>query len=99
MSVELRIASAYVKLASIPDDDLKASVSIAWIGNCEVRMFRPQVTDDDALFWLELIDHGTRMSVDSFRCPKIEDATPVFQELIWQAAHLNDPDRGGTETQ
>jgi hypothetical protein len=94
MSTELRIASAYVKLSSIPEDGPKASVSLAWIGNCELRMFRgPEIDfDSRALFWLELFDHATRTSVDSFRCHKIEDAAPVFEDLMWQAAHLNNPD-------
>ena len=37
---ELRIARAYVKLSCIPEDSLEASVSLASIGNCEIRMFR-----------------------------------------------------------
>ena len=80
MLTELRIARAYVKLSSVPEDSSQASVSLAWIGNCEIRMFRRPETDFDsvALFWLELFDHGARRSIDSFRCHKIEDAAPRF---------------------
>jgi hypothetical protein len=101
MLTELRIAKAYVELASILEDGSKASVSLAWIGNCELRMFRGPKTDFDsrALFWLELFDHGTRVSVDSFRCHSIEDATPAFEVLMSQVAALNNPGASGAETQ
>jgi hypothetical protein len=89
---ELRIARAYGNLLSISEDSSKAAVSLASIGNCEIRMFLGR---GRALFWLELFDHGTRMSVDSFGCNKIEEAAPVFEHLMSQAADLNDPDPDG----
>ena len=46
---ELRIARAYVKLSSVPEDSSQASVSLAWIGNCEIRMFRRPETDFDSV--------------------------------------------------
>jgi hypothetical protein len=91
MWTELRIARGFVKLSSIQEDGSKASVSLASIGNCEIRMFRgPEACS--ALFWLELFDQGTRMSVDSFGCNKIDEAAPVFEHLMSQAADLNNPD-------
>jgi hypothetical protein len=41
---------------------------LASIGNCEIRMFRSPKADLDGapLFWLELIDHSIKTSVDSF---------------------------------
>jgi hypothetical protein len=96
MWTELRIARAFVKLSSIPEDGSKASVSLVSIGDCEIRMFRgPEACS--ALFWLELFDHGTRMSVDSFGCNKIEEAGPVFEHLMSQAADSNDPDANEAE--
>jgi hypothetical protein len=97
---ELQIARAYGKLSSMPEDDPKASVPLARIGNCELRMFRGAETDfhNKALFWLELFDHGTRTSVDSFRCQSIKDATPAFEDLMSQAATLNNPNPSGSET-
>ena len=97
MLTELQIARAYVELSSILEDGSKASVSLAWIGNCELRMFRGPKTDFDsrALFWLELFDHGTRVSVDSFRCHNIEDATPAFEVLMSQVAALTIPAPAG----
>ena len=97
--VELRIARAYVKLSCIPEDSSEASVSLASVGNCEIRMFRAREADSMALFWLELRDHATNTSVDSFRCHKIKDAVPVFEDFMSQAADLNKPERDGAEEQ
>ena len=90
---ELRIARAYAKLPSIPVDGSKPSVSLASIGNCEIRMFRGREADLDGmpLFWLELFDHLTKTSVDSFGCDKIKDATAVFEDFMSQGANLNKP--------
>jgi hypothetical protein len=96
---ELRIARAYVKLSSIPEDGSKPSVSLAPIGNCEIRMFRGREADLDGLFWLELFDHVTKTSVDSFRCQKIKDATAVFDDFMSQGACLDKLGPGGAETQ
>jgi hypothetical protein len=78
--IELRIARAYVRLSSLEDDGPDVSVSLAKIGNCELRMFRGPETDFDskALFWLELYDHGTRTSLDGCRCDTIKDAVQFF---------------------
>jgi hypothetical protein len=89
--IELRIARAYGKLSSIPVDGSKPSVSLASIGNCEIRMFRGREPDLDGLFWLELFDHVTKTSVDSFRCDKIKDAAAVFEDFMSQGANLNKP--------
>ena len=51
-----------------------------------------------ALFWLELFDHGAGKSVDSFRCYRIKDAVPVFEEFMSQAARLNSPGFDDAET-
>ena len=88
---ELRIARAYVKLSSIPVDGSKPSVSLASVGNCEIRMFRGREPDLDGLFWLELFDHVTKTSVDSFRCDRIKDAAAVFEDFMSQGANLNKP--------
>jgi hypothetical protein len=36
---ELRIAQAYVKLLCVPQGSSKASVTLVWVGNCEIRIF------------------------------------------------------------
>jgi hypothetical protein len=88
---ELKIARAYVRLSSIPADNPKASVLLASIGSCEIRMFRGSEAHPDGvpLFWLELFDHSTKMSVDSFICHRLKDAVPIFDDFISQAAGLN----------
>jgi hypothetical protein len=97
---ELRIARAYIKLLCIPEGRSGASVSLAWIGNCEIRIFEgPQVNlGGMPLFLLELFDHGAKTSVDSFSCHKIEDAVVVFEEFISQAVH-EEPGPDDAETQ
>src|SRR6478736_9179651 len=65
---ELRIARAYIRLSSLPEDSPEASVSLASIGSGEIRMLRgPKICLDGVpLFWLELFDHSAKTSVDSF---------------------------------
>jgi hypothetical protein len=91
--IEMRIARAYVKLSSIPVDGSKPLISLASIENYEIRMFRGREPNLDGmpLFWLELFDHATKTSVDSFRCDKIKDATAVFEDFMSQGANLNKP--------
>ena len=98
---ELRIASAYVKLSRIPEDSSEASVSLASIGTCEIRMFRgPEAgCDRMPLFWLELFDHSTKTSIDSFSCHEIKEAVAMFDDFISQAGRLNGPGPGIAETQ
>ena len=86
---ELKIARAYVRLCAIPEDSPEASVSLASIGSHEIRMLRsPEVVP---LFWLELFDHSTKMSVDSFCCHRLKDAVPVLCNFLAQADDLNKP--------
>ena len=99
---KLRIARAYVKLLCIPEGSSEASVSLAWIGNWEIRIFEGSQADSDGtpLFWLELFDHGAKTSVDNFSCHKIEDAVVVFEDFISQAVALNEASGPeGSETQ
>jgi hypothetical protein len=88
--IEQKIARAYTRLKSIPDDP-KALVLLASIGRCEIRMLRDRSVHADCvpLFWLELFDHNTTKSVDSFSCHRIHDAVPVFEDSISQAAELS----------
>ena len=93
---ELRIARAYVRLLCIPKNNSEASVSLASIGSCEIRMFRGPEVDFDGvpLFWLELFDHGTKTSVDGCSCHRIKDAVPLFDDFMSQADRLNKVGRG-----
>ena len=90
---ELKIAQAYVRLSSIPGDNPEASVLLASIGSYEIRMFRDPKADVDGapLFWLELIDHSIKTSVDSFSCHRLKDAVAIVDDFISQATCLNKP--------
>jgi len=90
---ELKIARAYGRLSSIPGNGPESSVSLASIGNCEIHMFRDPKADIDGapLFWLELIDHSLRTSVDSCSCHGLKDAVAIFDNFISQACSLDKP--------
>ena len=77
----------------MPEDSPEASVSLASIGNHEIRMLAGPAVDLDGapLFWLELFNHSKKTSVDSFRCHRIKDALPVFKHFVAQANDLNKP--------
>jgi hypothetical protein len=99
---ELRIAQAYVKLLCIPEGSPKASVTLAQIGNCEIRIFvgSQACSGGMPLFWMELFDRSAKASIDSFSCYKIDDAVVVFDNFIFQAGQMSDgsrPDGAGTQ--
>lgn len=98
---ELRIARAYVRLSCIPAHCSEASVSLASIGNCEIRMFRGREADLEGmpLFWLELFDHSTKTSADGFSCHRMKDAASIFDDFVAQASRLNELGRDGAETE
>ena len=95
----MKIARAYGKLSSIPGNGPEASVLLASVGSCEIRMFRGPGTDLDGngapLFWLELIDHSIKTSVDSFICHRLKDAVAMVDDFISQATSLNKPGEPG----
>ena len=84
---ELKIARAYGRLSCIPGNAPEASVSLASVGSCEIRMFRDPKADVDGapLFWLELIDHSLNTAIDSGRCHGIKDAVVILDNFISQA--------------
>jgi hypothetical protein len=90
---ELRVAQAYIKLLCIPEGSSETWVSVARIGNCEIRIFEGSraTTDGEPSFWLELFDQRAKTSIDSFNCNEIEDAAVVFEDFIAQANDLNEP--------
>ena len=75
----------------MPEDGPEISLSLASIGNHEIRMLANPAVDLDGapLFWLELFDHSVKTSVDSFRCDRLKDAVPVFSDFVAQANDLN----------
>jgi hypothetical protein len=97
---ELKIARAYGRLSCIPGNGPEASVLLASVGSCEIRMFRGPEADHDGngapLFWLELIDHSLKKSVDGFRCYRLKDAVVIVDDFVSQAAGLSKPVGGKT---
>ena len=91
---ELRIAKAYVSLCAIPEDSPEASVSLASIGSHEIRMLTGPAVDlgRAPLFWLELFDHHTKTSLDSYCCHRLKDAVPVVSDFF---AQMDDLDNAG----
>ena len=85
---ELKIARSYIKLLCLPDlaHGVK-SVSLARIGNYEIRILEDTQTDsaERLLFWMELFDYGTQISIDSCRCHNIKEAVAAFEDFISQS--------------
>ena len=89
--IELRIARAYIRLLCIPGNDPAArTVSIARIGDHEILLFEDLQTEgaEKPLFWIELFDHGTSVSIDRGACHKIEQAAAMFAEFLTAAERL-----------
>jgi len=80
---KLRITRAYIKLLCIPEGAAKM-VSLARLGNYEVRMLESSQNDSDAapLFSIELFDHDTQSPVDSCTCYGIDEAAAAFRDFI-----------------
>jgi hypothetical protein len=94
---ELRIAQVYLKLCAVPEGTPGASVALASIGSHEIRMLAHPATDLDSapLFWLELFDHSTKTSVDSFCCYRLKDAVPVVHDFFTQVDNLDESNEIG----
>ena len=89
--IELRIARAYIRLLCAPASNPAArTVSIARIGDHEILLFEDWQAEgaEKPLFWIELLDHGTPVSIDSGACHKIEEAAAVFEEFLAEAERL-----------
>jgi hypothetical protein len=80
---KLRISRAYIKLLCIPEGAAKV-VSLARLGNYEVRMLESSQNDSDAapLFLIELFDHDAQSLVDSCSCYGIDEGAAVFRDFI-----------------
>ena len=64
----LRISQAYVSLQCQPDDGIKA-ISLAWIGEFEIRMHAATPTSaEKPLFILDIFDHDAQLFIDSRAC-------------------------------
>ncbi len=80
---KLRITRAYIKLLCIPEGAAKM-VSLARLGNYEVRMLESSQNDSDAApqFSIELFDHDAQSLVDSCICYSLDEGVSAFQDFI-----------------
>lgn len=80
---KLRITRAYIKLLCVPEGDV-GMVSLAWIGNYEIRMLDVPLTSaaDEPLFLIELFDHDAQSLVDSRVCYEIEQGAAAFEAFV-----------------
>jgi hypothetical protein len=80
---KLRISRAYIRLLCIPEGAPKM-VSLARIGNCEVRMREWSQNDTDTApsFSMELFDHDAQSLVDVCRCCGIEEGAAAYRDFI-----------------
>jgi hypothetical protein len=80
---KLRIARAYIKLLCLPEGSAKI-VSLARIGNYEVRMLEASQSNSEAapLFSVELFDCDEQLPVDSRICCGIEEGVAAFEYFI-----------------
>jgi hypothetical protein len=80
---KLRISRAYIKLLCVPEGAAKI-VSLARIGNYEVRMMESPESGSDAapLFSIELFDHDAQSPVDTCVCYSLDEGVAAFQDFI-----------------
>jgi hypothetical protein len=78
---KLRITRAYINLLCLPQGDV-GMISLAWIGNYEVRMLDVPQTADEPLFLIELFDHDAQSQLDSRVCYEIEQGAAAFEAFV-----------------
>jgi hypothetical protein len=90
----LRVSRAYVSLLSRPEGDA-AVVSLAWIGDFEIRMHAAPPTSavKQPLFILDVFDHDAQLFIDSRDCYTVAEGAVAFDEFLRMA----EPATGGTQ--
>jgi hypothetical protein len=89
----LRVSRAYVSLLSRPESDT-AAVSLAWIGDFEIRMHAAPPTGavkQPPLFILDVFDHDAQLFIDSRACYTVAEGAVAFDEFLRMA----EPATGG----
>ena len=89
----LRVSRAYVSLLSRPDVDT-AAISMAWIGDFEIRMHAAPPTSavKQPLFIIDIFDHDTQRFIDRRTCYAVAEGAVAFDEFLGMA----EPVTGGT---
>jgi hypothetical protein len=82
--IRLGISRAYSDLVCLPEGVARI-ISLAWIGNCEIRMMEAPSTGkvaDGRLFLLELFDHDGQSPVESRVCYSIDEAAITLEAFV-----------------
>ena len=93
MNLEARLIRAHVELQVTQKDEHDCrSVALARYGAYEVRLFEPPHNSGTKVFefWLELCDHGQKLSVDSAGANDLEEAVTLANVLVAHAQELNE---------
>ena len=79
----LRVSRAYVSLLSRPEGDA-AAVSLAWIGDYEIRMHAPPASAaaTQPLFIVDIFDHDAQRCIDSRACYTVAEGAVAFDEYL-----------------
>jgi len=92
MTVEARLVWAHIELQIRPTDlcDVKF-MPVARYGLYEVRLVEPphDAAANTFDFWLELFDHGQKISVDSGGADDLETAVTIAEAFVADAKKLN----------
>jgi hypothetical protein len=81
----LRISQAFITLQCRRESEGRM-VSLAWIGDFEIRMHAATPTSaDKPLFILGIFDHDARLFIDSRACYTLADGAAAFDDFILMA--------------
>ena len=82
----LRVSRAYVSLLSRPEGEA-AAVSLAWIGDFEIRMHAAPPTSavKQPLFIVDVFDHDAQLFIDSRACYTVAEGAVAFDEFLRMA--------------
>jgi hypothetical protein len=93
----LRISRAYVSLVARPEGDDSKAISLAWIGDFEIRMHAAAPSDaaKQPLFIVDVFDHDAQLAIDSRTCHSVAEGAVAFDEFLHMAEPPADtPHRG-----
>ena len=88
----LRISRAFVSLLARPEGGDSTPVSLAWIGDFEIRMHAAAPTSiaKQPLFVVDVFDHDAQLSIDSRACHTVAEGADAFDEFL----QMTEPVRG-----
>jgi len=81
--IRQRISRAYFNLRCIPEGEARI-ISLAWIGNCEVRMHQApsRRAAKEPLFQMDFFDHDSQLSIENRLCYDVEEGAAAFEAFV-----------------